>query len=177
MLERLLTENRGWLRPWEATHPSGLAAEPGSVSMVPTIRVLRKHLRAGTGLPWVITYDNAVVGQLSASEVSGGALCSGQVGYWIAQDAAGRGIVTTAVALAIDWLFDHWGLHRVEICIRPENQPSLRIVEKLGLRYEGRRLGYIHIAGDWRDHDCFAVTREERRFSMLDRLERRAEPG
>jgi ribosomal-protein-alanine N-acetyltransferase len=49
----------------------------------------------------------------------------------------------------------------MEICIRPENGPSLRVVEKLGFRYEGLRRRYIHINGDWRDHFCFALTVEE----------------
>ena len=49
----------------------------------------------------------------------------------------------------------------MEICIRPENAPSLRVVEKLGFRYEGLRRRYIHINGDWRDHFCFALVAEE----------------
>jgi [ribosomal protein S5]-alanine N-acetyltransferase len=51
--------------------------------------------------------------------------------------------------------------HRMEICIRPENQPSLRVVEKLGFRYEGLRRRFIHINGDWRDHFAFALVAEE----------------
>lgn len=170
VLEQLLRENRDWLQPWEATHPNGAGAVPGSVSMRPTIKAMRRQLRTGSGAPFVITLDDAVVGQLSVSEVSGGALRSAQLGYWIARSAAGRGATPTACALAIDYLFLELGLHRVEICIRPENAPSLRVVEKLGLRYEGRRAAYIHIDGAWRDHDCFAVTAEEARQGMLSRL-------
>ena len=54
------------------------------------------------------------------------------MGYWIDQAYAGRGIVPRAVAMAIDHCFSTAGLHRVEICIRPENTNSLRVVEKLG---------------------------------------------
>lgn len=171
-LERLLRENREWLVRWEATHPSGRTIEPGSVSMRPSIRAMRKHLRTGRGIPFVVTYNDAIVGQLSVSELSGGALCSAQIGYWVAQNAAGRGIIPTAVALAIDYLFDAVALHRVEICLRPENAASRRVVEKLGLRYEGRRQAYIHIDGAWRDHDCYAVTREEAAGGVLPRLRR-----
>lgn len=174
VLERLLRENREWLVRWEATHPSGNGIEPGSVSMRPTIRAMRKQLRTGRGMPLVMTYDGAVVGQLSISEISGGALCSAQIGYWVAQSVAGRGITPMAVALAIDYAFSHLGLHRVEICLRPENDASRRVVEKLGLRYEGRRDAYIHIDGAWRDHDCFAVTREEAGGGMLGRLAHRS---
>ena len=49
----------------------------------------------------------------------------------------------------------------MEICIRPENANSLRVVEKLGFRYEGLKRRYIHINGDWRDHYCFGLVTEE----------------
>lgn len=169
-LRQLLQRNRGWLRRWEATHPSGRSIEPGSVSMRPTIRAYRRQLTAGSGVPFVVLYDGEVVGQLSVSELSGGALQSSQIGYWVSEHVAGRGIAPTAVALAIDYLFGALGLHRVEICIRPENVASLRVVEKLGLRPEGRRAAYIHIDGAWRDHECFVAFRGE--GSMVQRLHR-----
>ena len=64
----------------------------------------------------------------------------------VACDAPGA--TDTAVALATDHVFFTVGLHRMEICIRPENDPSLRVVEKLGFRYEGLRRRYIHINND-----------------------------
>ncbi|WP_336651579.1 MULTISPECIES: GNAT family N-acetyltransferase [unclassified Leucobacter] len=170
-LRQLLAENRGWLRQWEATHPAGRSVAPGSVSMRPTVRLLRAQLRAGSGLPFVMLLDGNVVGQLSVSEISGGALQSAQIGYWVSQHVAGQGVTPAAVALAVDYLFAELGLHRVEICIRPENAASLRVVEKLGLRYEGRRAAYIHIDGAWRDHESYAITREEIPDGLLRRLQ------
>ena len=82
-------------------------------------------------------------------------------GYWVDQRWAGRGIVPTALALAGDYLFFGLGLHRLEVAIRPENAKSLRVVEKLGLRYEGRRPRYLHVDGDWRDHEMFAIHADE----------------
>lgn len=169
-LNHLLRSNREWLSPWEATHPGVGSEWSETTSIAPLIRRMRSQFKEGRIVPFVITYDGDVVGQLSASEISRGALWSCSIGYWIASEYAGRGITPAAVALAIDYLFALVGLHRVEICIRPENAASLRIVEKLGLRYEGRRTRYIHIDGAWRDHDCFAITREELRGSMLDRI-------
>lgn len=169
-LQRLLRGNRDWLERWEATHPSGRGTAPGSVSPRPAIRQLRRGMRAGTGLPFAVLFDGEVVGQLSVSDISGGALQSAQIGYWVSQHVAGLGITPVAVALAIDHLFGAVGLHRVEICIRPENAASLRVVEKLAMRYEGRRQAYIHIDGAWCDHDCYAVTREEAGGSMIARL-------
>ena len=72
--------------------------------------------------------------------------------------------------MVIDHCFQVAGLHRIEVAIRPENSNSLRVVEKLGMRFEGRRARYIHIDGKWCDHDCFAVTVEEAPAGMLARL-------
>ena len=101
----------------------------------------------------------------------GGSAAWGQVGYWVDQRVAGRGIVPTAVALAVDYCFDVLRLHRIEIAIRPENTKSLRVVTKLGFRPEGLRPRYLHIDGDWRDHRIYAITKEEVPFGLLRRLE------
>jgi ribosomal-protein-alanine N-acetyltransferase len=78
----------------------------------------------------------------------------------------------TAVAIAVDHSFGVVGLHRVEVNIRPENTASLRVVEKLGFRPEGRRDRYLHIAGDWRDHLAFALTVEDVPEGLLERWHR-----
>jgi ribosomal-protein-alanine N-acetyltransferase len=170
VLQHLLTVNRMWLEPWEATFPGGGGAVPGSVSMRPVVRALQRQQKAGSSVSFVIEYKGETVGQITVSDIGGGALRSASIGYWISQHVAGRGITPVAVALAIDYCLYGLQLHRVEICVRPENVASLRVVEKLGLRFEGRRARYIHIAGQWCDHDCFAVTAEEVDASMLVRL-------
>jgi ribosomal-protein-alanine N-acetyltransferase len=164
-LERELLDNRGWLRKWEATNPHGAM----SFDVRSSIRSLQANARAGFGLPFVIEYDGELAGQLNVSSITYGSLSSASVGYWVSERFAGLGITPTAVALATDYSFFQVGLHRMEICIRPENGPSLRVVEKLGFRYEGLRRRYIHINGDWRDHFCFALVAEEVPSGVLRR--------
>lgn len=138
--------------------------------MRPVIRAMTRLRRQGVAVSFVMLLQNQVVGQLSISDICGGALRSASIGYWVSQHVAGRGVTPTAVALAIDYAFWELRLHRIEICIRPENTASLRVVEKLSMRYEGRRPRYIHINGEWRDHESFAVTTEEVPEGMLARL-------
>lgn len=156
-LERELLDNRSWLRKWEATNPGG----PVGFDAKASIRSLLAHSRTGNGVPFVVEYEGEFAGQLNVSGMSYGSLSSASIGYWVAERFAGRDVTPTAVALATDHVFFGLGLHRMEICIRPENAPSLRVVEKLGFRYEGLRRRFIHINGDWRDHFCFALTVEE----------------
>lgn len=165
-LQQLLTQDRDWLEPWEATTP-GLRTVVNARWMISS---LRAQARRGTGYGFVILKDGLVVGQLNVANVQHGSVSSATIGYWIAKSTAGQNIMPTAVALAIDFLMDDVGLHRVEIDIRPENLPSLRVVEKLKLRQEGLKERFIHIDGAWRDHMIFAITSEEKTGSMLNRL-------
>jgi ribosomal-protein-alanine N-acetyltransferase len=164
-LERELLENRTWLRKWEATNPVG----PMNFDVRASIRHLQSNARAGFGLPFVIEYRGELAGQLNVSSISYGSVSMATIGYWVSERFAGKGLTPTAVALATDHCFFTVGLHRMEICIRPENEPSLRVVEKLGFRYEGLRRRFIHINGDWRDHFCFALTVEEVPTGVLRR--------
>lgn len=164
-LESLILGNREWLRPWEATNPN--AAQ--SFDIRGQLRGLIRSLEDRSGVPFVIEYEGEVVGQLNVANMLYGSVSSAVLGYWVAPEVAGRGITPTAVALASDYLFNMQQLHRVEIAIRPENQASLRVVEKLGFRYEGLKRRYIHINGDWRDHYVFALVHEEVRDGVLNR--------
>jgi len=164
-LERLVLSNREWLRPWEATNPHG----PTSFDFKAQVRSLLRQLDNQDGIPFVILYQGELVGQLNVANILYGSVSSCVIGYWVIPQVAGKGITPTAVALAMDYMFEVIGLHRVEIDIRPENQASLRVVEKLGLRLEGLKRGYIHIANAWRDHYVFALTKEEVPQGVLNR--------
>ncbi len=118
-------------------------------------------------LPFMLVYGGRLAGQVNASNIVHGVQRSCTIGYWIDGALAGRGIVPTGLALLIDHCFTQVGLHRVEINIRPENQASLRVVEKLGLRREGFYERYLDIDGAWRDHVAFAITVEELRNEPL----------
>lgn len=164
-LERELLDNRSWLRRWEATSPQGAM----SFDVRASIRSLLSNARAGLGLPFAIEFDGELAGQLNVSSIAWGSVSSATIGYWVSERFAGKSVIPTAVALATDYCFFQMGLHRMEICIRPENEPSLRVVQKLGFRYEGLRRNYIHIDGGWRDHFCFALTSDELPVGVLRR--------
>ncbi|MGO2746768.1 GNAT family N-acetyltransferase [Microbacterium sp.] len=165
ILQQELLANRSWLQRWEATIPNGVA----SFDMRLSIRRLLQQYRDGGGYPFVMLHSGEIAGQLNVWGVARGSLNSATIGYWVSERFAGLGITPTAVAMATDACFTDYGLHRMEICIRPENEASLRVVQKLGFRYEGYRRRFIHIDGDWRDHYAFALTREDVPEGVLQR--------
>jgi ribosomal-protein-alanine N-acetyltransferase len=159
--------NHEWLAPWEATVPSGDQSSPSSFRSM--VRDLHRQARAGRALPFVVTVEDAFVGQLTVSNIVGGSAKWAQIGYWIDHRYAGQGVMPTAVAMAVDHCLFELGLHRVEVAIRPENTASLRVVEKLGFEEYGHAKRYLHIDGAWRDHRLFAVTVEDCAGGVLRR--------
>lgn len=165
---RLRRDNAVWLREWESTPPPDSGHR--SASYRDLITDLRKQGRAGRTLPFVVTWDGRMVGQVTVTGIMRGSAQWAQIGYWIDEGHAGRGVISTAVALAGDHCLTTMRLHRLEIAIRPENVASLRIVEKLGFTKIGLAPRYLHINGGWRDHLVFALTVEEVPEGLLARL-------
>lgn len=168
----LRARNEQWLAPWEASNPVPGGGLPDYRHMV---RSLKAQAAQASALPFVITAwttgykDPVIVGQLTVSSIVWGSAMMATLGYWVDRDRAGHGIAPTAVAMATDYCFRTLGLHRMEINIRPENRPSLRVVEKLGFRDEGYRPRFLHINGQWADHRTFALTTEEVPEGLLAR--------
>ncbi|HEX2904643.1 MAG TPA: GNAT family protein [Jatrophihabitans sp.] len=154
--------NAAWLAQWEPTSVLSWHERNSPAEFRRSLSRMKSAARIGSMLPFLIAYGGTVVGQMSASNIIRGALRSCSVGYWIDSRVAGRGITPTALALVIDHCLTEVRLHRVEVNIRPENQPSLRVVQKLGLRQEGYHERFLDIDGAWRDHLTFAITAEER---------------
>lgn len=166
------SRNRDWLAPWEASNPTPGGGLPSYRQMV---RSLNIQAAQGTALPFLITQwtpnvrEPVIIGQLTVSSIVWGSAMMATLGYWVDRSHAGRGIAPTAVAMATDHCFGALGLHRMEINIKPDNGPSLRVVEKLGFRDEGYRPRFLHINGEWADHRSFALTSEEVPEGILNR--------
>jgi ribosomal-protein-alanine N-acetyltransferase len=126
--------------------------------------------RHGQSLPFMITVDGKLAGQITVGNIVRGALCSAWVGYWVARPVTGGGVATAAVALAVDHCFASAGLHRLEATVRPENVRSRRVLGKLGFRDEGLFRRYLDVAGAWRDHLCLALTTEEAPAGLVRKL-------
>jgi len=147
-----------WLRPWEATLP------PDTLEHIPTfsqyVHRADRDQRLGNALIFGVQIDGRYVGQFSISNVHWGAMSSGMLGYWIVSEWAGRGLGSLVAALVLDLVVGELGLHRVEVCVRPENERSLGVCRGLGLVEEGLRPRYMHIGGQWADHIAFFIDAE-----------------
>lgn len=174
---RIRLRDRGHLEQWEPTTPGPWPDRNGFWSWPPQWTGLKALARRGQCLPFAITVDGQFAGQITIGNVIRASLRSAWVGYWVSSTVVGGGVATASVALVVDHVFAAAGLHRIEATVRPENAASVRVLTKVGFREEGLFRRYLDVAGDWRDHLCFAITAEETGAGLVNRLiaERRAE--
>ncbi|MEV0384673.1 GNAT family protein [Nonomuraea sp. NPDC050643] len=68
-----------------------------------------------------------------------------EAGCWLEPSAAGRGLVTRAVRVIIDWAVRDRGIHRVEWQAASENEPSVAVARRLGMTRDGvLRESHLH---------------------------------
>ncbi|MET7986681.1 GNAT family protein [Streptomyces sp. NPDC005281] len=60
-----------------------------------------------------------------------------EVGCWLEPAASGRGLVTRAMRILIDWAVEERGIHRVEWVAAAGNVPSLNVARRLGMSRDG----------------------------------------
>jgi RimJ/RimL family protein N-acetyltransferase len=91
--------------------------------------------------------DGSLLGSFSVLELDR-APGYGEIGYWVAAGARGRGVATRAVRLLADWARRELGLTRLEILSHLDNAPSRRVAEKAGFRDTGEVTACPRVADD-----------------------------
>ena len=157
-------ESRDFLTPWE---PKWANDELDRIAWRQRIRRYREEIAQGTGMPFLI-FENAngrLAGGITLGNIRYGVAQTGQVGYWIGVNHAGRGLMAEALQLALRFAFDTLRLHRVEAACIPDNARSIRVLEKAGFTREGLLRSYLRINGQWRDHLIFSLIADEHQAS------------
>ena len=88
----------------------------------------------------------------------------GHLGGWAAANARNLGYATEAATALMDYGFAELGLHRVGSQCFSRNKESARVMEKIGLQYEGCMRGAFLKNGVHEDLLVFATVREEWEF-------------
>ena len=152
---RLRAESRRFLEPWEPTWRHDELTEGAFRT-----RVIRgkQEYNSGQAIPLFIfsKRNRALLGGLTIGYIRRGAAQSCMIGYWMGERYSGQGHMFASLQLVIPYIFSVLELHRIEAACIPENERSMRLLEKAGFHREGYLRGYLKINGQWRDHVMFS---------------------
>jgi ribosomal-protein-alanine N-acetyltransferase len=104
----------------------------------------------------------AIVGVFTISQIVRGAFQSAYLGYYGHGLYARQGYMREAMEQLLDHAFSSLALHRIEANIQPGNQASIALARGAGFRLEGYSPRYLLIGGQWRDHERYAITVDDR---------------
>jgi len=92
-----------------------------------------------------------MVGRANLTRVRRAHFHSAELGYRVAQSACGNGHASEAVRQVLAKAFDEIGLARIEATARPENEGSIRVLNRNGFTQFGRSTKSFELAGVWHD--------------------------
>ena len=164
----LRRRSRDFLRPFE---PRWTEADLNRQAFGARLLRGRGEAKRGTDYSFLLFETTGktetLVGGLTISNVRRRAAQYANLGYWMGEEFAGRGLMSEAVGVLLPFYFDILGLHRLHAAFLPHNVASRRVLEKNGFKEECYAENYLQIDGKWADHVLFALTRE--RWDARDR--------
>ncbi|WP_183727333.1 MULTISPECIES: GNAT family N-acetyltransferase [Paraburkholderia] len=143
--------NRAHLQPWEPSRPEAFYTLP---SIEARLESMEKQIAAGLAIHLLFfdKEEGQLIGDCNFTNIVRGPFQACHLGFSIAHDHEGRGLMRECLATAIQYMFAELGLHRVMANYRPENKRSAQLLNKLGFEQEGIARAYLKINGVWADH-------------------------
>ncbi len=84
-----------------------------------------------------------------------------EIGFTLARAAQGQGYASEAVTRLLSYLLDELGLHHVRANCDPQNVSSGRLLQRVGMRHEGRFIDSLWFKGRWASEDWYAILQDE----------------
>ena len=115
-----------------------------------------------------LTYELAVTLRDTGELIGGAGLRvysvehrNGDIGYIVRRNCWGQGYAIEAARLLLQFGFEKLGLHRIWATCDPENAASIRVLQKMGMKWEGRLRHQFLVRGQWRDADLYAILEDD----------------
>ncbi len=102
---------------------------------------------------------------------------AGEIGYWCAPWARGKGVTSAAVRLVRDWAFDELELERLELTTDVDNYGSQRVAQAAGFRREGVMRGYLTARTRRADDVLYGMKHDDPREPVVTLPDPRLEDG
>ncbi|MBI1248633.1 GNAT family N-acetyltransferase [bacterium] len=144
--------NREHLRPWMPWVDSTVSVADVEAFISTTLTQVANN----DGFQTAIRADEKIVGVIGMHKIDWRNK-STSLGYWLAKEAQGKGIMTKTCAAYVAHSFSELGLHRMEIRCATENSRSRAIPQRLGFVSEGTVRDAEWVNGRYVDHVVYGL--------------------
>ncbi len=84
-----------------------------------------------------------------------------EIGFTLSRENHGKGFAFEAASRVLDYVFINLEMHRITAITDCENQRSVALLSRLGMRQEGHFIQNVWFKGKWEDEYLYAILREE----------------
>lgn len=124
------------------------------------ISYVRKKYEEKKVMDLGIFYQNTFVGCIGLHEIDS-INKKTSIGYWLGESYQGRGIMHESVKALIRHSFHTLGMNRIEIRSAVGNTRSRKVIERLGLKFEGILREAEWVNDHFVDHEVFSILKSE----------------
>lgn len=103
------------------------------------------------------TAPRTVIGTVCFHNIQRMVYASCEIGYKFSTAYQHNGYAAEAIEKVLEVIFCDLGLHRVVAMVLPDNQPSIRLLTRLGFSREGLIREYMILHGEWKDHAQYCL--------------------
>lgn len=165
-LQQFCIANRHHLQPWQPIRPAGYFGLNAVEQRIAHVEQERLAGRALHFLVWRSSSDDLpeeIVGECNFSNIVLGVFQACHLGYALAAQAEGKGLMSEALRAGIAYVFEELTLHRIMANYLPHNERSARVLASLGFEREGLARAYLKINGEWADHVLTSLINPQQR--------------
>ncbi|MCE0492461.1 ribosomal protein S5-alanine N-acetyltransferase [Vibrio salinus] len=149
-------KNRRFLKPWEPSRDEAFFSINTWRQRLIKLHELHQ-IALGYYLIILSVDKEEMLGTISFSQVARFPMYSCNVGYSLAETAQGRGVMTKALTMACNYMFEKQNMHRICAAFMPRNHKSEQVLRRVGFKNEGKADNYLLIDGKWEDHILMAL--------------------
>ena len=151
MIRQYFITNRDYLKEWEPKREDEFFTLSGWTQRLIKLSELHKHA-IGYYLLVIDKPSGEMLGTISFSNLTRFPFYACNVGYSLSENAQGRGVMTCALKLAVNYMFTIQNMHRIVAAYMPHNERSGAVLSRVGFEREGYAKNYLLINGKWSDH-------------------------
>jgi ribosomal-protein-serine acetyltransferase len=152
----LVDENRTYLEKWLPWVRATKTVEDSRTFLKSAIQ----FSRGGQQFHTLIIHQGKIVGLVGFNSIQKKHQ-KGEIGYWLAENRQGKGIVTKAAKRLIDYGFKHLNLNKIIIRMSTQNRNSKCVAQRLNFTYEGTLRSEIIINDEFIDLYVYGLLKSE----------------